>query len=454
MIQLGEDQLQALEMMKKVINSNDSVASLVFGSAGTGKTLLINNLVSYLEESNIPYCLCAPTHKAALVMERYTNREAYTLHKLLCLSPVLGIFELDLRNLLFKVSKSSTSIPWEGVVICDEASMINDDLYQLLVTMVAQRNSHICFFGDFKQLAPVKQGRLSKIINTQPQKELTKIYRQSDSNGLLPILGVLRNRKIDKFSDSIGDEGSLIVANNFKDFVEQATSSIKKGVTKSDILEAKVTAYTNARVDAYNKLFHKLLFGDECIYNNGEFLTCNDNLEFNNFKFFNSMDYVIITEPTATDIFIPNFAIKKLPGWRVELYDSLTKRSSKVSILSSDISPDYIDSLTEFLESLRIAAIDVNRISKLNSKRYWAKYYEVLNSFTTPFNMFFDGRLVRKRSFSYGYASTIHKLQGSSYTNIFVDVKDVLDKCQEAETVRQLEYVALSRTRNNVLILQ
>lgn len=46
-----------------------------------------------------------------------------TLHKLLALSPRLDIFDLDFNNLLFQ-SRSSKEIPKNGVVICDEGSMI------------------------------------------------------------------------------------------------------------------------------------------------------------------------------------------------------------------------------------------------------------------------------------------------------------------------------------------
>lgn len=55
-----------------------------------------------------------------------------TLHKLLALSPRLDIFDLDFNNLLFQ-SRSSKEIPKNGVVICDEGSMINDDLFDLLI---------------------------------------------------------------------------------------------------------------------------------------------------------------------------------------------------------------------------------------------------------------------------------------------------------------------------------
>ena len=450
MISLSEEQEQGLQMMKDCIASDNSINTLIYGSAGTGKSLLINHLVGYLEKERIPYCLCAPTHKAALVMERYTNRVAVTLHKLLSLAPNIQIFELDLRRLLFIVGKSSPSIPYKGVIICDEASMINDDLYELLKHMAKESKCHICFFGDFKQLSPVQQDSLSKIIHIQPQLELTKIYRQANDSELLPVLEVLRSRSINRFESN----NNLKIAQDFKEFVTIAKDLTVKAIEANDILQVKIAAYTNARVNAYNELLHKLLFGDAFPYYKGEFLTCHDNLEFNNTKFYNSMDYIITKEPSKVSIPIPKFPLKTLPGWRITLYDSLYKSRTNVLILSPDIDSESLLTLAETIESLRLTAIKQSKISKLKGKQYWRDYYQMIGSFTTPFDIFFDNRLIRKRSFSYGYASTIHKLQGSNYDNILVDIKDVIGKCREEETLRQLEYVALSRTRNNALILQ
>ena len=94
-IVLGEEQLQALDLMKEFISSNVTAFSLI-GSAGTGKTLLINELLKWIKANNIGYVLCAPTNKAGLVLREVTKDEnVTTIHKLLTLTPNLEIFELD-----------------------------------------------------------------------------------------------------------------------------------------------------------------------------------------------------------------------------------------------------------------------------------------------------------------------------------------------------------------------
>lgn len=450
-ITLGEEQEQALKMMKEFLQEKKKPSCLYYGSAGTGKSILVNYLINWCEQQNIQYVLCAPTHKAALVLSRYTDRSATTIHKLLALSPNIKIFELDFRNLLFLSSKNPGMVPYNGVVICDEASMINDDLYETLLKKCQERNSQIIFTGDFKQLQPVKQDYITKIINVEPKFELTKIWRQSSENALLPVLQTLRNSPINRFTETTGNEGSLIVTSDIKEFMLKAGESLKKSVKNYDILGAKVLAFTNDRVNAYNNAFHKILFGPEEYYK-GEFLIGQENLTFNSFQFYNSMDYIILDEPIKTDLSIPYFG--KLPAWSFELYDSLTKMSERISILSREISRDYFDSLAQKIEYYRWTAVEyTSQGNKMKASYYWKKYFEMINSFTSPVNLFYDGRLIRKQSFGYSYAITTHKSQGSSYNEVFVDIRNI-NSCIDEAVRRQLQYVALSRTRHNVFIFQ
>ena len=145
---LGEEQQQALEAIKNfIIDSNETSFSL-FGPAGTGKSCLISYIINFIEQNGYDYALCAPTHKAALVVRNYVDREVTTLHSLLALSPKLDIFKLDLRELQFESGKNISQIPYKGVVIVDEASMINDDLFDLLEEKCKELGSKIIFCSE------------------------------------------------------------------------------------------------------------------------------------------------------------------------------------------------------------------------------------------------------------------------------------------------------------------
>ena len=451
---LGKEQLKALDLMKVFLNDENAQVFSLIGAAGTGKSFLMKTLIEYMEKEGIEKCLCAPTHKAKLVLERFTNDEAITLHKLLSLSPNLEILNLDFKDLKFVTKNSVLNIPYEGVVICDESSMINDDLFDLLLEKVKEFRSKVIFVGDKAQLRPVNSLTTSKVFNVENKFTLTKIYRQSENNALMPLLTTLRTDLVDKFETREAEEGSLFVYRDALSFIKHAVPSFKKAMRDGDILATKILAYTNAMVTSYNNCIRRVMLenykSEE--YNQFEFLTGYENLEFNGTKFWNSMDYIIIDPPHRTDINIPGFI--NLPGYELTLYDSVYKSSCPVLILSRDISDDYLQSLASRIEDIRLEAINLKKIGRFQaaSKR-WRDYYELIGSFTTPMDLYYDNRLIRKKSFDYGYACSAHKSQGSSFGEVFVDMRNI-NLCKDKDERRQLQYVALSRTRKDAYVLQ
>lgn len=244
----------------------------------------------------------------------------------------------------------------------------------------------------------------------------------------------------------------MICHSNTKEFFKDALPYFRKAIKNNDILETKFLAYTNARVTAFNKKMKELLFGNEKEYNKFEFLTGYENLEYNDVKFWNSMDYIVIDEPIKHDKFIPGFI--PLPGYILNLYDSSNKCSEEIFILSkTEISHDYLASLAQHIESTRLEAIDLKIKKNRFSGKKWQEYYKIMASFTSPFDLYYDNRVVRNKSFDYGYAQTSHKSQGSSINNVFIDMKDIMI-CRDREELRQLQYVSMSRTKNNAYILQ
>lgn len=407
-IVLGEDQLKAIESIKLFLES-DEIAISISGFAGTGKSTItleiINILKKYIPRKD--YVLCAPTHKAKVVLERFSGEEGITLHKLLSLAPNIELLNLDFRDLKFYMGKNAPLFPIKGIVICDEASMVNDVLFDELIRMCSLYNSKIIFVGDIKQLAPVTAKMHSKVFGLTNTIHLSKIYRQSSESGLTSVLPTLRDLPISKFEESIGKEGSLICTTDIRDFFIKAMPSFKRAIKDGDILEAKMLAYTNRRVQALNNKMKQILFGTEKEYSQFEFLTAYENLEFNGTNFWNSMDYVIIDEPTKIDLNIPNFI--KLPGYKLNLFNASTDRAEEINILTREISDDYLKSLAQVIEMTRLEAIELKQRGSRGASFRWRDYYNIIESFTTPVDLFYDNRVIRKKSFDYGYATTIHK---------------------------------------------
>lgn len=75
-----------------------------------------------------------------------------------------------------------------------------------------------------------------------------------------------------------------------------------------------------------------------------------------------------------------------------------------------------------------------------------------MGQFLTPVDINLGNRTIRNKSIDYGYAITAHKSQSSSFDNVAIDIRNILT-CKDPVEIRQMQYVALSRTRENVYIL-
>jgi ATP-dependent exoDNAse (exonuclease V) alpha subunit len=449
-VSLGSQQQQALEVIESFLTSKEQTFTLS-GYAGTGKSFLISYLVDILEKKKISVVLCAPTHKAKIVMERFTGRKAVTIHKLLALSPKLDILDLDLKDLKFKINKKSQlSFPTNGLVLCDEASMVNDVLFDYLLQKSKECNSKLIFVGDIAQIKPVNDTSLSKVFSCPNTFHLTEIFRQRENSALSEVLFESRTNFIDKFSTDEKENGSIYTINNPKDFILTALPIFKNAVANKDILEVKILSYTNERMSAFNRKIHEILFGD-LEFGLNEFLTCYDSVEFDYSEFWNGMDYIIVEEPKKELITIPLIGV--FSGYILTVYDSLINSNTSFKILSPSLSNQEKELISYTIESIRLEAINLQFTDKKKSNNLWKDYYKIIGSFTCPFDLVYDNRIIRKKTFDLGYALTLHKSQGSSINHVFIDMPSIA-KCRDSQEQRQLQYVSLSRTKNNVYILQ
>lgn len=447
---LGEQQLEAIDKIKSfILNSNHTAFSLI-GSAGTGKTTIMLEIVEFLENRDVDFVLCAPTHQAKLVLESSTHQNVTTLHKLLSLSPNVEIDELDLLDLEFITKDSEIGIPNLGIVICDESSMINDSLFDKLFELSAERKSKILFLGDIKQLNPVKSNNTSKVFNVEDRFELTQIYRQKQDSALTSVLSELRDSSMIKF---IGDEkpnGSIFTYRDPKDFLRESILNYKN---TNSIMDCKVLSYTNERVKQFNKIIKKSIFKSGMEFNKFELLKGTDNfLLYNKFQFYNCVDYIITDISLLTSLGIPSF--KRLLGYYIELYDTVYNVNYTVPILSPEnCYDDDLSLLAAYIEDFRVKAI-AEKKNKKKAGYLWKQYYSVSGSFATMNHLKYHGRVIKKQTFDSGYAQTIHKSQGSTYKNVYFDNQSITKYNLDESTKRQLQYVGISRTSNNVHILQ
>lgn len=122
----------------------------------------------------------------------------------------------------------------------------------------------------------------------------------------------------------------------------------------------------------------------------------------------------------------------------------------QVFIISKNESITKFKKLATELEAIRMTAVQTK--NKKSANMYWRSYFKLMESFLTPYDLIYEDRIVRKKSIDYGYCISVHKSQGSSLDNVLIDMSNIL-LCRNKEDLRQLQYVAMSRTKNNIVIL-
>ena len=187
---------------------------VITGGPGTGKTTIINCILSLLKTGN-NVLLAAPTGRAAKRMSEATGQEATTIHRMLGYSGNgdSGSFARNREK------------PLEaGCVIVDEMSMVDLLLMRSLLRAVAP-GTRLILVGDADQLPSVGAGNvLGDILESGvvPQVRLTDIYRQNETSrivlnahrinhGEMPVLNEKGTDFFFERRDSMADATDAIV---------------------------------------------------------------------------------------------------------------------------------------------------------------------------------------------------------------------------------------------------
>ena len=149
---------------------------IITGGPGTGKTTIINTIISILENEEKSVALCAPTGRAAKRLTETCGMEAKTIHRLLEINFSEGTNQSFVRCESFPIE--------EDVIIVDEMSMVDVLLMNSLLKAM-KSDAVLIMAGDFDQLPSVGAGNvLCDMINSGkiPFLRLTQIYRQASES--------------------------------------------------------------------------------------------------------------------------------------------------------------------------------------------------------------------------------------------------------------------------------
>lgn len=284
-LEFSPDQHEAIERIKAFLSSAEK--TLLFqGSAGTGKTSVINHIFQLPEYSRKSICLSATTNKAVAVIEAMSDRkqenvEYSTLHKLLKTKRVIDVngepqFVVNPSSIFSKSrDKNKKTINSYDIVVIDEASMISSSVFDSLMKVIGRIRGKIIFTGDRYQLNPVNEDE-SSVFTLENNIELTKIHRAC--NGILGISNHIRESvantdkiKIKKWCDN----DSVFLIKNRREWLDKFVELNKEG--KDPI----VLAYTNQCCNATNETLRNMIFGETKGFE-GQRFTRGDRIVFNN----------------------------------------------------------------------------------------------------------------------------------------------------------------------------
>ncbi len=428
-------QIDALNEMDRFMKSNETSMTLS-GYAGTGKTSLMEMIAKKGQKQNRPVMFCATTNKAAAVLNDRVSKAGF---KASTLNKVFGInVEVDsskaynARNLV-NVLKDVDIMPGTTIII-DEASMINEENYKILNDIAKEHRLKIIYVGDEAQLAPVNEDKISKVFRNGEGKviRLTQVER-TDDNAILKEATAIRNgeplSKVSSFNSK--GEGVAYISPQHQEAINEVIDKYVKGL-KQNPNYFRILAYTNKAVTAYNNQVRELLGYDSPIPHVGEPMTGYANWGYEwrtkSYRFINSESYKVtqVGRPTTVQTRLDNGTPVVMQAVPITLEDSL---GNVDTFNFMDIKNN-----AQNRQSAMILANEKKRLWNEARRAYGreakAAVYAKINaidSFLFVNDNIEDNshNLLQAKTIDFGYALTIHKSQGSTFTHVLMDDVDV-----------------------------
>lgn len=446
---------------------------IIRGSAGVGKTTLMNELIIRLkDEKVIPHfnIVCsAPTHKALAILSEKVDVPMITYQTVQSVLCYGHEYDKNTGNSIFKPKINPKYPPLQNTrtLIIDESSMIN--LEMLMYLEKYGHKTKIIFVGDDKQLNPVGEQESPifwgkpKLFDTveeafqytfqhrkdtstvgevycpeynkkfvgfkpYPEIELTEIVRQGADN---PIIPLSRNiSSIWDYKQRLTENGhGFLYANNYDKVIEELAL-----VNGSDDL--KYLSYTNEDVDKVNfdvrqKIYNfprRLELGESIIFDApyGDTYKINQELKIETLD----IDTIVFTQPVQNakgiDFMTEDIALKCyiLNGEQIDEFGTGELVWQGVFVIHEDSDKAFKDFYSKLQIHCKKGLLD------------------------QPTRRRFD---IRFAKFKYNHALTVHKSQGSTYRRTILNVGCVNLNPQPKEKERMF-YTGITRTKELLIL--
>ena len=417
---LNSEQQAALDAMVAWANAPSKSGAPFFvleGFAGTGKTFTCKALIDHVRGR---MCFTAPTNKAVKVLRQTLTNDSYrpecaTIYSLLGLQMVANgeVKELKGRD---KDSDDKLDLSVFKIVVVDEGSMVNKVLMNYITQAAREYNIRFLFMGDPAQLPPVGETASPiwglAVDGYAGHAALRTVMRHD--NQILELVTRIRE-VVDHFAPQVG------LKSNFDDqggvHVVQADSLRGRLIQEAECGRlskpngSKLIAWRNVKVDEYNRLARRTLYGDEQ----------------------SRIPYIVGDRVLFTG---PAMDLDDKPMARTDDEGEVTT----VGYCDHPVYPEY--------QSIRLGiTLDDNRtvtaftLNPVDHARFdrdcnvyaaekrWRDFWALKEAF---------------HGIRHAYAITAHRAQGSTYHTALVDYRDILLNRNRQEAYRCL-YVACSR---------
>jgi len=400
---LNRKQNAALDAIESAVENGTSVS--ITGSAGTGKSQMLREACNLFDEMGVKYKLTAMTHKACAVVTEKTGRPCRTTHSTLCLAP-----KLDYKTGKEILTRRKGDLPDFGtIIIVDEAYMASESMYKHI-----SRFQHVCS-GDPYQIPPVGEPFAPGLVDLKTAR-LTEVMRHD--NAILDLATSLcKSVKTGAALPPMETNGE-VKALRRSEFEEAFYCAVEE-----DVNSAVYATWTNrAALRMIGNVRSKVLKRDKNVPEVGEIMVANNALiDPDNDDTILGNNTEVLVEGVEEKVF-------EYAGYDIEGY---TIRAS-----SEQQCPEYIDVATDTSIYERMCNNFRNIAMRDKNRRSWKHYFLAKSRFA---------------DLRFTYASTTHKLQGSTIQKCFVDVPDIMQN-QNPDELARLLYVACSRPSHELYL--
>jgi exodeoxyribonuclease-5 len=348
----------------------------------------------------------------------------------------------------FDARGKSDAIENAELIIIDEASMVGEDIYDILMRK-KRPSAKVIFMGDNAQIPPIMPDGSSKdspvfklLEGTKTFAELTQRMRQGEESPILPVTDVYAENIENMQRGEQGKENPLtsrisnfdpntnsgvIFTNNRQEIVDGFVADFQNN--PDNLKNAVIIGARNEVVDNFAQLVRNKLFDNpsepfvigDIIRVNSPFVQGKEVLYANGFK-----GKVIAVESSGID---PLLNLEKF--FITVEYDSTDNSgiTSRKTTRMTTISPQDKKSLKSMLQALAVKA--------KNKQIPWQTYYQIKESIV---------------DLGYNYAMTSHKVQGSTYQNVYILEEDIMSFPGGRLQRNRMIYTAVSRPTTKLVV--